>query len=376
MNQRGKNIILLLFLILPALAYSQLEEAFFIESSFHAGRIVKHRETINFPVDGPSFGIELSTKWQSRGKKEWQQFQGYPAMGFSLLAMRLGDKDVLGSALGIFPNLSINLVRKKEWQLLFQMGTGMAWLTSPFDQNNNPENNAISSNINNVSSIKFYLRKKLNKKIKLLAGFSFTHFSNGGSKLPNLGINIPSFSLGILHSKEELNPIDFYHFDVSKKTNKKIGLEAYGALAYQEIRVAGGPRYPVYIAGIAGQWSLSKVNRLKLGYEYEFNKSMLIFGRYISKYNSDKEANQGASRHMIYLGDEFLFGDWACQLQAGIYLFKKQSLLLPKDYYFKLTTKYYLPPFGNPSTRFYLRMAIKSHLFVADYLSLGLGAAF
>ena len=367
---------MLITICLPMLLWGQMNDAFLLESSIHFGQIVKHRETINFPVDQASFGIELSTKWQTRGRKEWHQHQRYPKMGFSFRAFKLGDKDVLGNAFGILPNVSVNLFRKKDWELFLQLGTGMAWITNRFHPFDNPENNAISSNLNNLTSIKFYLEKKLNTQYNINAGVSFTHFSNGGAKLPNLGINIPTFSLGLTYLKERVAPKDYFAFEAPKKAPFKLSFEAHADLTLQEIRTFGGPRYPVYIAGLAGKYDLNKINRLLLGYEYEYNVSMYRFGWYIFQYNSEKEARQGASRHMIFAGNEFLFGDWSLILQSGLYLFNKRSLLLPKEFYFKLSTRYYLPPLGRPATRFFINLSIKSHLFVADYMSFGLGASF
>ena len=375
--KKWHHIICLLFIFIALEVKAQLDEAFVLESSFHFGKIVKHRETINFPVNGPSYGIEISPKWQTRGKKEWQEHQRYPKLGFSFIAFKLGEKEVLGNAFGVFPNVAVNVFRKNDWQLHFQMGTGMAWITNYFDPVSNPENNAISSNVNNLTSFKFYLERRINPKQQIILGASFSHFSNGGAKLPNLGVNIPTISLGLNHSKQVLSYKDYYSFESPKKEEGfKLNFDLYADLAFQEIRIYGGPRYPVYISGLAAKYHLNKINRLVLGYQYEFNKSMYKFGQYVFQYNSEKEARQGASRHMIFFGNEFLFGDWSVQLQSGGYLFQKRSLLLPKEFYFKLSAKYYLPPVGKPATKFYVNLSLKSHLFVADYMSFGIGAEF
>ena len=370
------RIVFVLFFLCHFDASAQLKNEFFVEPSIHFGQIVKHKEEINFPVSGPSFGFELNAKWQTRGKKEWQEWQKYPSFGIELLAYKLGDKDILGNAIGLIPNVTLPLMRKEKWNFNFQMGTGIAYLNRPFHLNDNPLNNAIGSFINNTTSIKFYLERKALGVFDVNVGLVFTHFSNGGTKLPNLGINIPMLSIGLKHNKNRTEPEFFYKFGTSKKADQKLGYTISAGLAYQEIRVPGGPLYPIYIGSVGLQYHLNKINRLVLGYEYEFNRSMYFFGFHTFQYDNNREAFQGASRQMLYLGDEFIFGDWSLQLHTGFYIFSKNSLLIPWPNYFKLTTRYYLPSIPNLPVRSYVGIVIKSHLFVADYLAVSVGVAF
>jgi len=372
------RLIVFLFLLFIGFnsSYAQLKNQFYVEPSLLFGKIVKHKEEVNFPVDGPSYGIELNAKWQTRGKKPWQEWQKYPSFGLQFLAYKLGNKEVLGSAIGVIPNITLHLMRGEKWNFNFQMGTGIAYLNRPYDRIDNPLNNAIGSSINNTTSVKFYLERKSQKDISANLGLVFTHFSNGGTRLPNLGINIPMLSLGFRHEKGRIEAKSFYKFAQPKSTEKKLGYTLSASLAYQEIREPGGPIFPVYIGSVGLQYRLNKVNRLIIGYEYEFNRSMYFFGYHVFAYANKKEAIQGASRHMLFLGDEFIFGDWSLQLQTGFYVFDKNALLIPWPNYFKLTTKYYLP-FGEAlKVRSFVGVAIKSHLFVADYLALTAGMDF
>lgn len=370
------GIFLFLFFLAFNLSFAQLKNQFYIEPSLHFGQIVKHKEEINFPVSGPSYGFEINAKWQTRGNKHWHEWQKYPSFGLEFLAYRLGDKDVLGSAIGLIPNMTLHLMRGEKWSFNFQMGTGIAYLNRPFHINDNPLNNAIGSFVNNTTSVKFYFERKLQNALSANVGLVFTHFSNGGTKLPNLGINIPMLSLGVRYDKNRMDPKSFYKFGQPKKTAHKLGYTLSASLAFQEIRVPGGPIFPVYVGSVGLQYKLNKVNRLVLGYEYEFNRSMHFFGYHVFIFDNKKEAFQGASRHMLYVGDEFLFGDWSLQLQTGFYVFDKNALLIPFPNYFKLTTRYYFPIGKELPFRSYAGIVIKSHLFVADYLALTAGVSF
>jgi hypothetical protein len=52
---------------------------------------------------------------------------------------------------------------------------------------------------------RFYLG--IYKKNHVLAGIDLTHCSNGSTKVPNLGINLPYVSLGIGHTFQQVNKI-------------------------------------------------------------------------------------------------------------------------------------------------------------------------
>ena len=78
---------------------------------------------------------------------------------------------------------------------------------------------------------------------------------------------------------------------------------------------------------------------------------------------------------MIYGGYEFLFGPLGIQLQLGWYA-SRSSLLRRADTYAKLITRYYFPPIRKLQTRFYANVQLKTHVFNAEFVAFGVGAAF
>ncbi len=317
--------------------------------------------------------MELGFKFQTYGKQHWQQYQRYPQMGISMGYFNLGNKDVIGSAFAIFPTGTFSIMRRKRGYIQFQLGTGLAYLTKSYDPNSNPSNNAIGSKINNITALRFDGGYKLNKNTNIHLGVGFTHFSNGGSQKPNLGINIISGVVGIKYTPNAV-PQEEYIFDEEflNVPQKRWGFQMHFDMAYKEFATYGGPRYPIYIGSLGTVFHFNAVNRMVFGFEAEYNVGVY---HYIDHLFSDKptsELNKAASRFMFFVADEIMLGKFGIYLQLGIYIHKGEAT--PGLIYNKLSLRYYLPPVGKPATQFFALVYLKNHTSVAEYIGFGFGA--
>ena len=355
---------------------AQFPKGIGLEPQLHYGKIIKHSDEIFFDVNQASYAVGLNLKIQTRGQKPWHELQHYPQFGIQLLYFHLGEKELLGDAYAFLPGISIPILRKvKKLKSYFEISTGFAYLTQHFDRLNNTTNNAIGSHWNNAIQIQFGTRYSINSQWTLKGAGVLSHFSNGGAKLPNLGINIPTIMIGINYTPKPFIQTDYIFHETKKEVIKKWKLDVHFDLAFRENRLPGGPLYTIYIGSFGALYHFSKINRSLAGVEYEFNESAYQFGWDTFTFHNEKEARLGASRLSLYAGHEFLFGNWGIQLKAGAYL-GSFSYLIPYPVYFKISTRYYLPSFGQPKTRFYTAIYLKSHLFRAEYMALGVGAVF
>ena len=344
-----------------------------VEPTFRFGRVIKHTPKLTFDITEFSYGADVNFLFQTYGKKEWNQLQRYPLLGIALTYYRLGDPDLIGSAYGILPNINIPIRSPKDWKFYFQMGTGVAYLTQEFSEINNPTYNAIGSHVNTIAKFEFTASHRLNNLWILNGGFSVTHYSNGGSHLPNFGLNIPAISIGARYEPKPVLRKDFIDHEITKDAVKKFGFTAHFALGYRERIISGGPSYPVYIGSIGGLYYLNRVNRLIGGVEYEFNKGVYEFGVHTFQFASEKEARRKSSRVMVYLGDEFLFGNWSVTVLAGAYTGNFAQINFP--IYNKLITRYYFPPIAG-KVRMHVGLYLKSHIVIAEYIGIGVGFSF
>jgi hypothetical protein len=96
----------------------------------------------------------------------------------------------------------------------------LAYATKKFIKNENEVNNAIGSNINAYIQLRFGLEWKIAKPLRLVTAFTYNHYSDGAVKLPNLGINTMTGTVGLIYYPNiEKYKLVMHQDSFSKKTN-------------------------------------------------------------------------------------------------------------------------------------------------------------
>lgn len=356
-------------------AEAQKAKSWGIETEAYLGKILKHTPKILFDANNLSQGLGFNFKYQTYGKEKWSQYQRYPEMGMALVYFNFGDNDVLGQSISIMPNISINILRKEKGYINFKLGTGLAYLNRHYNLVTNSQNNGIGSRWNNITMIQFAGGYKINDTWSTQLGIGLTHYSNGATQLPNYGLNVLMGAVGVKYTPNPVKQEDYiWDDDFLNIPEKRWGYQMHLDLAYREFGAIGGPRFPIYIGSVAGTFHFNRVNRMLLGLELEYNTGVYHLVNHLSA-NSDKDyARNQATRLMFFVADEFLFGDIGILLQAGFYF--KQKDRLPGRVYNKLSLRYYFPPVGKPKTQFFGAIYLKTHLSVAEFIAIGMGANF
>ncbi|MCF6171283.1 MAG: acyloxyacyl hydrolase [Bacteroidales bacterium] len=132
------------------------------------------------------------------GRKMWQQLYGYPVWGFGLYkGFLLNDYDELGNPLATYAFFNAPFKRWKRWSLDYNVGFGVSFNWNKHDI----IENGYFYPIGTFSTIYFAFglgaNIQISRQLDLYAGLTYTHFSNGAVRLPNLGINLwsPQVSL-------------------------------------------------------------------------------------------------------------------------------------------------------------------------------------
>ncbi len=363
-----------ILMVLASTAQSQTRKGVGFSLANHTGVILKHTSKLTFTPPPVTSGLEFSLTRRSYGKKDWEAWTHYPVFGINGIWMNLGSGQ-LGHAFAVYPFVDVPLVQRESWRAFAQIGSGLAWLTEHYDRIHNPYHNAIGSNLNNSAAFRLHADYRINPHWWLTGGFSFTHFSNGQAQTPNYGINVVGGMIGAQWSPNPLEKSDFLAAREPNIPRRRWGVSAGAHIAFREYFAFGGPRYPIYIGSIAGMYQFSQTNRLHGGFEYEFNKGIYTFSKLNWQFEGDNARRWAASRLMVFLADEFMFGNWSMTIQAGTYI-GGFGFLIPFPVYNKLTLRYYLPCIPKTRSRFSLALMLKSHIITAEYISLGMGVTF
>jgi hypothetical protein len=138
------------------------------------------------------------------GRQLWEQLYGYPVWGFGFYqAFYLNDNDELGSPLALYSFIDLPLKRYKKWSLDFEIGFGLAgnWNTHELleDHYYYPIGSFATVFIDAGLNATF----PLGNHFYLSGGLTFTHFSNGAVKLPNLGVNMGGARIELQYTFKE-----------------------------------------------------------------------------------------------------------------------------------------------------------------------------
>lgn len=86
-----------------------------------------------------------------------------------------------------------------QFSLDYEWNFGLSAGWNPYDPVENESNHIIGTRINAYLDVSFGLKWQATPRIGLIAGISFSHFSNGNTGIPNCGLNTMAFNLGVLY---------------------------------------------------------------------------------------------------------------------------------------------------------------------------------
>lgn len=346
-----------------------------IEANYMGGRFLNHGTKYN-PAQF-SHGFEVGYFKKTLGEKTWHRGMNFPEVGANLTYYSFADSKVFGDAFSILLAAKFYLVRSKVANLYFKLGSGYAYLSRRYNETENPNNTLISSPINMAALLRLGLEWKVTKRVLLNTALSFQHYSNSGSVMPNIGLNMPNFTVGVkvFPQLKELS------YDCTKPTSFKrneliwkvsIGLQMLRKI---EDNVPVPKRiYPVPGATIAYARYVNPGNKLYVGLSFEHFPSLR---QYFIDNNIRTSRGMGIETTVpsVVLGDEFVFGWVSMFYSAGVYLWHNKATVSP--FYVKCGMNFYFASLmQKKGIRFFIGNNVKAHTNVAQYNEMTLGGTF
>jgi len=302
----------------------------------------------------------MDFNWRLNTRKAFQLCNCYPSPGFSINFWNFRNKDILGSAYTLSAFMEAHFINKKRISLAIRPGLGLAYLTKPYDEITNPNNLAYSTQIGYSVLLNFTGYYNLSGQWLISAGLNYNHISNGGVKIPNKGINFPTFGLGIEYSVKPLNYNSFNATPVKDIEKKHAGLFAlftgFKGIIYDD------KTYLVY--GITGKYlhQLGRVSFLSGGSEFNIDKSKLTIAR--SSRNVQDDAQYIIS---ILAGYEHKFSRFRTSIDLGVYVRNPDQ---SKDMvYQRYGLKYIIK-------NYFIGINLKAHRHYAEYFDIRTGIIF
>ncbi|ASS50543.1 MAG: hypothetical protein A3D31_13345 [Candidatus Fluviicola riflensis] len=325
------------------------------------GRGAAIHEYSNFIYTVKEFEHLLALDWtrNSYGKSKWEELFNYPDLGVSVQYSSLGNDQVYGRELAIFPYTRLHLLHDRKWDLVFQFGIGLSYVNRKYDGVNNPDNVAIGSHFNIHFNSQFLITANPFPKWMLFTGIAFDHLSNGNLAEPNLGFNSFHLKFGTSHRfgkttqrvhHPELKAFPAHRFSILPN------------IGWKRTRAFAGDYF--FAASFTGDYHFFIGKRFitSAGADFFYDSSVPTEMKAIGK--SFKQSNYFQTG--IHLSQVLRYKKAVFGFQAGVYLGFTEAVS-NRPVYTRALAEYHF------SDRFFVRLAMKSHFNVLDFPELGVG---
>ncbi|MBM3186436.1 MAG: hypothetical protein FJZ67_09040 [Bacteroidetes bacterium] len=119
--------------------------------------------------------VEITYYQHTRGFKKWHNSYKYPTIGATLFIGSVGNNEVLGRYVGAYGFAEFPLIKFKNYEFNWKLGSGFGYTNKSYDPVENPKGMAIGSNVDAMICIgvKSIYRLRGNA---LTLGLDMTHF--------------------------------------------------------------------------------------------------------------------------------------------------------------------------------------------------------
>ena len=266
---------------------------------FHAGYVLIHSRDLRPIEDSYPMGLEVDFAWHKISQKAWESCMCYPKLGFALTYWDYDNKEVLGQGItGLFYIEPVfNTGGKVNYSI--RAGLGLSYQNSPYDPVDNPNNLSYSTYLAFPLQLGGSAHFRLHPRWLLNTTLVYNHFSNGGVRQPNKGINWPSIGVGMAYYLQDFEFRKRAEVDWRKNGPPQKRLDLTFFLSYEE------PRENLFLfsPGLEVKWSrqFARLNAYTAGGELMYDNG--------TGYFLDQEGdNASPIKAGLAVGHEFLLG--------------------------------------------------------------------
>lgn len=330
------------------------------------GFVVEHRSSIGNLIKGFTPAFELNLIKPTSGTKLWHRENNLPELGLSLAVIDFSNPKQLGYCYSLAPFIELPLNKlEKPSRVIMRLSWGLSYLTKRFDIETNPKNIAIGSHVNAFVQFRWLWHLNITQKMRLEPGVTFSHASNGRFQVPNLGLNVLVFNLGLTY-KIKNEPINKTPKDSSYSTwPSKHELLVWDAIGWNEHEPPGGPKYFANTFAVNYYYNLRNTHKWGAGFDFAYDTQ--------NAYHLENSGNTVNS--------------WLDVAQLGVkgcyaYNVGKVSFPVEMGYYAVSKPKEDGPIFHRIGVRYFcdnglmFNFSMKSHWAVASHFDYGIGYTF
>ncbi|MGB3591208.1 MAG: acyloxyacyl hydrolase [Nonlabens sp.] len=339
---------------------------FSLDVNLMRGSILQHNPDISHLITDHPTGLMFSYNRKSYGKHEWESRYNFPDWGVTAVFQDL-QNEFLGEAYGLYGHYNFYFLRRS---LQLRIGQGIAYMTNPFDVEENPRNNAYGTRLTSSTLLGFnYRREKLLGNLGLHAGFTIVHYSNANFRAPNNSTNTFLFNAGLNYAIDNESTT---HYKIWNKRSYKesLHLNIVARAGLNESDFRGSGQFPFYHLSVYMDKRLTLKSSIHLGTELFLSEFLKEYRDFLANSFPEEglDGNEDYKRVGVFVGHELHLGKTSLITQLGYYLY--WPIAFEQRIYNRIGLQRRL------GSRFFASLNLHSHGAKAEGVNLGLGYRF
>ncbi|MGB3078471.1 MAG: acyloxyacyl hydrolase [Saprospiraceae bacterium] len=331
----------------------------YLKAAYRPGFVLPEYTLFNYLVDDYVHSFELSISKQTTGG-DWAQVYHYPEYGLAFQYSTLGNEQVFGHEFSLYPYFTIHIIDAGKFSFQNQIGLGLGVVNKKFDQDNNPYNVAVGTNVNLHFNFELNAQYQVQRKLFLYTGLCMDHLSNGNLGEPNLGINFLTFNAGVRYLPGEKSERTRVELTKHIPTTQAAIILAAGS---KHARSLQSRSYFISSLSFEVKRKLSRIFYPGIGADifYDAATQAEVFNFGDSEYKSIDAFKTG-----VHIEEELVFNKFSIALQEGFYLGLTEKAFNNKTY-----NRFIIR--HRVGEKLFVQLAMKSHVAVLDFLEFGIG---
>lgn len=325
---------------------------------YQYGIVMQHSILMAHLANQRPMGFEADVYKTTSGEHLWERIHKYPLTGVAFQYFKMDRDKPLGDCFSLVMYYGKNFLQTRKSALGFRIGTGPGYIERRFNRFTNYKNNLISSRLNFTLYGRLDYTFAITENWNVQAGIGLVHYSNGATKVPNQGINIPNLHIGFAYTPGKV--VKRLHDSIPEfKPQTQLHLTLAGG--FKQVYPVEGPTYFISTLSAYVNRTINHKSGLNLGTDLFFDGS--------NKHYADS-AGTGRMYYKwgITGGHELFIGKVSLLTQLGFYLY--DPLKLERSFYQRIGVKYYF------RKNIFAAANVKLHIAKANLVEWGVGVKF
>ncbi|MEK6476577.1 acyloxyacyl hydrolase [Catalinimonas sp. 4WD22] len=307
-----------------------------LEISLYQGMIIRNNERMGHLVKSHPQGFRASYMLHTNGKNHWQKLYAYPDIGISFSYQDYRNP-ILGRSLGLMPFMQLYMHRGEISSVLAHVGIGLAYHTNPYHSTKNTENVVLGSHLSFSLNAALKYQIKINEALSSGLFVHLEHYSNGGFKKPNSGINLIQGGIFINHDLKSRANTTYHQWDKIEFVQKKPYLTILPSISFKELGL-GSSVLPSYNLGIHINKPISHISTLNFGVDACYDIAM-------KDWIAQRKPEENIDHKSVAItgGHELMINKISFVTQLGYYVYRPYNDLY-RDFFQRYSLRIYVHP--------------------------------